>query len=429
MATEVRDPVHGAIRVEPEELLLIDHPAFQRLRHVRQLGFSEMSFPGATHSRYLHSLGTMEVATRAFDAMFSRWIFATPANRVGFRQMVRLAALLHDLGHTPLSHATEFAMPTVAGLELPSLLDRASTRPDQQATHEDMTLKFLLDSSFRETLEQVFSFPAEAVAGLVDREIAVDPALYMDGGQDYRPVLSQLVSSELDADRMDYLARDSYFSGVKYGYVDLAWLLRSLRPQADGERIHLALDGRALYTLEHLLLARYHMFLMVYFHYRSVAYEQLLREFLADGGDGYAIPVDPDRYVEFDDADLLGILRRSEHPAARRIVERRGYTLLVERHGTGETPLVRDEVLRLEDAGVAHQHVTSRGVVSKYMRTQRATDEPPIFVVWRSAAEADRVEPLDRATDLFEKYARARRISRVYVPEEQLDRARRVLAP
>lgn len=429
MATEVRDPLHGAIRVEAAELLLIDHPAFQRLRHVRQLGFSEMSFPGATHSRYLHSLGTMEVATRAYDAMFAHWIFATPANRVAFRQMVRLAALLHDLGHTPLSHAAEFAMPTVDGLELPALLDRPSTRPDQVATHEDMTLKFLLASSFRRALEEAFPFPAEAVAGLIDRELQVDPTLYVDGGQDYRPVLSQLVSSELDADRMDYLARDSYFSGVKYGYVDLAWLLRSMRPHAEGDRIHLALDGRALYTLEHLLLARYHMFLMVYFHYRSVAYEQLLREFLAEGGDGYAIPGDPDRYVEFDDAHLLGVLRRSDHPAARRIVERRGYLLLLERHGTGEGRLVQDEVARLDDGEIAYQHVTSRGVVSKYMRARRSTDEPPIFVVWRSAVDHVRVEPLDRATDLFEKYARARRISRIYVPEEQLERARRALVP
>ena len=430
MATEVRDPLHGAIRVEPAELLLIDHPAFQRLRHVRQLGFSEMSFPGATHTRYLHSLGTMEVATRAYDAMFGRWIFATPANRNRFRLMVRLAALLHDLGHTPLSHAAEFAMPTLG--ELGGAVGRGApgrpaAAPDTQATHEHMTIRFLLGSSFRRTLEEAFSIPADAVAGLIDPDLAVDPATYLDGDQDYRPVLSQLVSSELDADRMDYLARDSYFSGVQYGHVDLAWIVRSLRPHAEEGRIHLSLDGRALYTLEHLLLARYHMFLAVYFHHRSVAYEQLLREFLADGGDGYRIPADPDAYVAFDDAHLLGVLRRSEHPAARRIVDRRGYTVLLERHGTGERRLVRDEVQALDDAGIVHQHVTSRGVVSKYMRTHRRSNAPSIFVVWRSPAEPKRVEPLDRATDLFEKYARARRISRIYVPEESLADARRAL--
>jgi hypothetical protein len=427
MATEVRDPLHGAIRVEPAELLLIDHPAFQRLRHVRQLGFSEMSFPGATHTRYLHSLGTMEVATRAFDAMFNRWIFATPANRNRFRQMVRLAALLHDLGHTPLSHAAEFAMPSVGELGLAPRLPRTGVAADQQATHEHMTLRFLLDSSFSQSLEEAFPIPAAAVAGLIDTDLEVEEGTYQDGDQDYRPVLSQLVSSELDADRMDYLARDSYFSGVQYGHVDMDWIVRSLRPHAVDGQIHLSLDGRALYTLEHLLLARYHMFLMVYFHYRSVAYEQLLREFLADGGDGYRIPSDPDAYVEFDDAHLLGVLRRSEHPAARRIVDRRGYGLLLERHGTGERRLVRDEVQALTEEGIVHQHVTSRGVVSKYMRARWRADAPSIYVVWRSPAEPERVEPLDRATDLFEKYARARRISRIYVPDEEFERAGRVL--
>ncbi len=430
MALEVRDPLHGAIAVDAGELALIDQPAFQRLRHVRQLGFSELSFPGATHTRYLHSLGTMELATRAFDTLFARWTFADEARRARMRQMVRLAALLHDLGHAPLSHATEFAMPPVADLGLDAL-GRPDEAPERRATHEDYTVLLLLGSAFTEALERHGDVPAAAVAGLIDPAVVVDPDLYRDGGLDFRPVLSQLISSELDADRMDYLMRDGYFTGVKYGHFDLDWLLSNLRPLEVDGRVFLALDSRAIYTFDHFLLARYHMFLMVYFHHRSVAYEQLLRAFLEDGGDGYTIPADPDLYTDYDDAHLHDVLRRSSHPMAQRVVQRRGYRLLLERHGGERDGLLDVEAVGLRDAGIPHQHVTCRGVMSKYMREHPRTGPAgePIYVVWRgvSAGGHERVEPLSQATDLFDRYSGERQISRLYVPEERLDDARRVL--
>jgi hypothetical protein len=430
MALEVRDPLHGAIAVSGDEIALIDQPAFQRLRHVRQLGFSELSFPGATHTRYLHSLGTMELATRAFDTLFSTWSFADPSQAARLRQIVRLAALLHDLGHAPLSHATEFAMPLVSELGL-ERLGRPVETPDRRATHEDYTVLLLLDSAFTAALEQRHDFGAAAVAGLIDPALEVDPALYRDGGLDFRPVLSQIISSELDADRMDYLMRDGYFTGVKYGQFDLDWLLSNLRLLPVDGRVNLALDARAIYTFDHFLLARYHMFLMVYFHHRSVAYEQLLRGFLEDGGDGYAIPADPDRYTTFDDAHLYSVLRRSEHPRAQRIVQRRGYRLVIERHGGGSDCLLDAEAAALQDAGIPHQQVACRGVMSKYMREHPWEDHPrePIYVVWRgeTAGGRERVEPLAAATDLFDKYSGERQISRLYVPDECLGETRRVL--
>ena len=101
---EVRDPLHGAIAVAPEEIPVVDHPFVQRLRGIRQMGFSELPFPSAIHSRYAHSLGAMELAGRAFDLCFRRDPFVTPGRRAIYRQLVRVAALCHDLGHGPCRH-------------------------------------------------------------------------------------------------------------------------------------------------------------------------------------------------------------------------------------------------------------------------------------------------------------------------------------
>jgi HD superfamily phosphohydrolase len=108
---EVRDPIHGAVHVSDRERAVLDSPYFQRLRNIKQVGFTELAFPGATHSRYLHSVGVMHLAGVAFDAVFRRWVFSSSKRQAELRQCVRLAALLHDVGHAPFSHCTEFAMP------------------------------------------------------------------------------------------------------------------------------------------------------------------------------------------------------------------------------------------------------------------------------------------------------------------------------
>ena len=119
---EIRDPIHGPIRTSSAELRVIDSQPYQRLRSIKQLGFGELSFPGGTHNRYLHSLGAMHLAGRAFDAvMAERDLLPIPTavEQQRLRQVLRLAALLHDVGHAPLSHATESALPTQDLLPLP----------------------------------------------------------------------------------------------------------------------------------------------------------------------------------------------------------------------------------------------------------------------------------------------------------------------
>src|SRR3954462_1390513 len=150
---EIRDVVHGSIPIESYELPIIDSRYFQRLRHIKQLGFAENSFPSATHNRYIHSLGAMHTATRAFETIFA----LHDSKRFGkFRAALRLAALLHDVGHGPLSHTTEFAMPDVRELKVPTELGGTAAKGGKarKATQEDSPLKIILDSGLTPLLER-----------------------------------------------------------------------------------------------------------------------------------------------------------------------------------------------------------------------------------------------------------------------------------
>jgi HD superfamily phosphohydrolase len=331
-------------------------------------------------------------------------------------------------------------------LDVPAYRGQPDVYPeDQQATHEDYTIKILTDSSLTEAIEAEGGPSGLAVAGLVDSQLSVDPACYEAGGLDWRPVLQQLISSELDVDRMDYLRRDSHYAGVEYGVFDLTWLLGNLCAHVDSDRVYLALKARALYTFDDFLIARYHMFLMVYYHYRSVAYEEMLKRYFKNGGDGYQLPSDVEEYARADDHHLVHHLRQSDDPWARRIVERREYKLLVERHGSPENIDLSSVAARLESAGIPTISTTSRGVLSKYFTKRQALEgqeslplntpspaeakTPPIWVLHQRyiGASDRRATELEHATDLFERYSSQRRIGRIYVPPDRRAEAGRAI--
>ena len=115
---EIRDPIHGTIEISKSETKIIDHPIFQRLRSIKQLGFAEFSFPGATHNRYLHSIGVTHLAGVIFDHIFKDYPFSSQRRKDQFRQVVRLSAMLHDIGHGPLSHTIEEVMPNLEKLKI-----------------------------------------------------------------------------------------------------------------------------------------------------------------------------------------------------------------------------------------------------------------------------------------------------------------------
>lgn len=432
---EVRDPIHGAIRVTDAERRVVDHPYVQRLRGVRATGFSALAFPSATHTRYSHCLGVMHLAGQAFDSVYEGWTFGRDDVRERLRAAVRLAALCHDLGHSPFSHCTEFAMPRLDALAIPWI-----PREDRRATHEDYTIAILANTDLAATIRENLPVTARHVAALISPDVAVDDDFFVDRGLDHRRILSQIVSSELDVDRLDYLVRDSYFSGARYGQVDVHWLISHMLAHPVEGEVTLGLDARALYAFDDFLIARHHMFLMVYFHHKSVVYEEMLKRFVRGKDSGWALSADLDEYLFQDDTDLVAHLRRSASPWARRIVRREPYKRLVEVHGTPDEVDLSSESRALRDAGIDAIEASSTGRLSRYEAYgQKRRKAPSIVVVERFPTGPRRqvglpglpVEPdvkaLQKATEVFQRYADARRVSRIFVPPEAAGAARRVL--
>ena len=450
---EIRDVLHGSVTIEPQERAVLDSRYFQRLRSIRQLGFAEYSYPSATHNRYVHSLGAMQVATQAFETIFGgpetlpaqdahdRLLLSrtNPEAFARFRAVVRLASMLHDVGHGPLSHTTEFAMPELRKLKLPEWTGLAAG--ERKANHEDYTLKIILDSGLTKILERAgekFGFRPKHVAALIEPKLPIDDEFFLEplgaagkepsaspGGKkiDFRPILQQLISSELDADRMDYLRRDSLFAGVSYGQFDFDWLVGNLTSHVHQGKAYLSLQHRALYAFEDFLISRFNMFLMVYLHYKSIVFDEMLGQYFASAPGEYALPADIETYCEAGDAQLYGTLAKSKNEWARRITDKRPYRMLIELHSgipagkasaEKQEKILRELKAKLAAKGVHYLEANVSGELSKYFRKPG----DPIFVRYDNHFSDPSYIPLEKCTDLFEKYSEKRSITRLYVAPE-----------
>ena len=425
---DVRDPVHGHIALSDQEVAVLDSKAYQRLRAIKQLGFSEFSFPGATHNRFLHSLGVCHLAGTAFDNIFAPHVFQRKGARERLRQTVRLASLLHDIGHGPLSHASEEVMPPLKALGVGAYKNRLTPMdPDRQANHEDYTIKFVTDSSLTEVLRRQFpDIDPFHIACLIDKSLKVPDDFFIDGGLDFRAILSQVVSSEMDVDRMDYLERDAYFCGTNYGKVELEWLLGNLSYHEVDGRLHLALNRRAVYTFDDFLLARHHMHLMVYFHHKSIIFEELLYRYLTSKDCSFTVPADIESYVDCTDWALFQHLKKVDNPWARRMVDRRPYRMLFELHSNEETDRPKRMSQHLETEGIAVIHSNSQARLSKYHGGSEVDKALQIYVVDQYDFKAQPF-PIEQTTEIFQRYEHTRRIDRLYVPPEDYDRAESLL--
>ncbi len=425
---EIRDVIHGAIDILNSELKVIDSLYFQRLRFIKQLGFSEQAFPSASHNRYMHSIGTMHTASLAFRSIFSKNpVQGIPEETLcRWESVLRFAALLHDIGHGPLSHTTEFAMPKVGDLNLPIQIKDQNL----QATHEDYTLKILLDSPLTPILAEAgreFDIEPHHIASLIEPKLKSEPAFFESslGGEivNFKPVLQQLISSEIDADRMDYLRRDSLYCGVSYGEFDFDWILSNLRLNISEQKAFLCLEHRALYAFEDFLISRFHMFLMVYFHHKSVVYDEMLRRYLNTPNCQYQIPSDINEFGEHHDAHLYAHFSESKNHWAKRIAKKEPYRMLVEFHSgiptDSESQSLQNEghqrlIDFLEQSEIDHLQVQSSGELSKYFRKPGL----PIFVRYDNHFAKPTFIPLEKCTDLFQKYEKKRTIKRIYVSPE-----------
>lgn len=424
----IRDPIHGTIPVSDREKPIIDSPFYQRLRNVRQLGFGDLAFPGATHTRHAHSLGAMHVASRLFDAVAARTELPQSV-RERLRAAVRAAVLCHDIGHMPLSHASEKIAPKLSRLNLPTWLVHGTTPGgagggDRQASHEDYTVKILLDSSLTSVLQKSYAdldLTPDAIASLISGVPAPGVAPFEHDGIDWSPLLRAIVSGELDADRMDYLLRDSFFSGVTYGRYDLDWIIENLNPAIKDGRAYLALSRAAVFAFEDFLLSRYHMFLSVYYHHTTVNFDHMLRSFYEEAPGEFEIPSDPESFLHCDDVALLYALRRSKNRWAQRIVGRAPFKRVVE-FTERDLGYDMDVMARaLAQAGVEHFPTESRGILSKYIGDGTG---PSLYILDVSSG---RLTEVARYTTLYQRFSAAVRLSRLYVRPDQVELAQTVL--
>lgn len=248
---EMRDPIHGFIKLSNKEKRLIDTRVFQRLRRIRQLAMTFLVYPGALHTRFDHSIGVMHIAGRICTKLQELY-----PKKIGIEDIdrVRLAALLHDVGHGPFSHVSEYLLDAYA-------LDQADMGHTREKIHEKITVDIIrTDPEIREILSED---ECDFIAGMIQ-------------GQDMQDWQRDIVSSELDADKMDYLLRDSYFAGVKYGIYDLEKIIESCLIEVDKTETSLAISSKGIYALEQLLLARYHMTQQVYWHRVSLISNEMI---------------------------------------------------------------------------------------------------------------------------------------------------------
>ena len=228
----VNDPVYGFVSV-PRGLLceLINHPAFQRLSRIRQLGMSALVYPGATHTRWAHSLGAYHLMREAFRSLKEKGVFVFDVEEEG----AEIAILLHDIGHGPFSHVLEH-----------TLIEHLS--------HEEIT---------------------RALMRRLNREFggALGMAIQIYSDEYPKRFLHQLICSQLDTDRLDYLCRDSFYTGVREGNIGAARLIKMLSVADD----RLVVEGKGLYSVENYLMARRLMYWQGYLHKTAVAAEEMLR--------------------------------------------------------------------------------------------------------------------------------------------------------
>lgn len=289
-----RDPIHGYIEVSELENEIINSQPFQRLRNIKQLAMTYFVFHGAEHTRFGHSLGVMHLATKAFYSAINNGTAYTFQNVAWYAQILRLIALTHDLGHAPFSHASESVFPE--GLE-----------------HEDFTEKIIKETCIAETIRKIGRQFREKYGECFN----ITPELICDiyrgcnpGSNSEFTFLKSFMDSELDCDKMDYLLRDSTFCGVNYGRFDVERLISSLTIFVQDGCPRLAIDDGGVQAFEEFVLARYFMFIQVYFHRTRRYFDIMLRQALSEILPDSKYPDDTAEYLTWDDTRIIQLLQQ-----------------------------------------------------------------------------------------------------------------------
>lgn len=333
---EIRDPLHVFIRLDSDERKVLNSRPFQRLRYIHQLGLTYLLYPGATHRRFEHSLGVMELAGRVYDTVTEH---ATEQNNIShdsvrsivpahnsyehiyWRRVLRMAALCHDIGHLPFSHTAEEYL-------LPDGWD-----------HERLTLE-IIRSDELESIWKEIKIQSDDVA-----KLAVGPKKYKDSSfNDWEAILSEIIVGDaFGVDRMDYLIRDSHHVGVAYGKFDHYRLIDTMRilPKEEDGSVEpaLGIEDGGLHSAEALILARYFMYTQLYYHHVRRIYDIHLRDFLKKWLPGGYFSIEIEKHLQMTDNEIsveLFKAARDEkhlgHDPARRIINREHFKLLYQRN-------------------------------------------------------------------------------------------------
>jgi len=283
----IRDPVHGYIGLTKLEYELIQLPVLNRLHNVRQMAIAYLVYPGALTTRFVHCVGVMHVASKMIRNLHensSAEIFATlfpDFKGTGFsrlEQTVRLAALLHDVGHGPFSHVSEQVMEKCLTEAEKTQAAKIFQDKDFHA-HEYCSIKLIQHEIGGLLAEEDSGYVANVCALIAKESFSSELGESVDG----LTIARQLISGQLDADRMDYLLRDAYATGVTYGSIDADRILLNLMIRKDKtDRFHIAVHERALSAIEDMLDARFKMYKWVYRHHLVVSVSELLRKALDD---------------------------------------------------------------------------------------------------------------------------------------------------
>ncbi len=290
------DPIHGQIIVNEKELQIINSAPFQRLRNIKQLALTYYIYPGAEHSRFGHSIGVMHLVTKAFNSAIEDYQEQFPEpKRLYYEQILRLIALTHDIGHAPFSHASESVFPD--GIE-----------------HEDYTVRIIMETEIADIINEIGNTFVERYG----EGYRITPQLVCDiyMGQEAGPnseytFLKSFMDSELDCDKMDYLLRDSYYCGVKYGMYDIEQMISSFTICYTKDVPRLAIKNGGVQVFEEFVLARYFMFIQVYFHrtrrFFDIMLGRALQLVLPDG----AYPDSVEEYLQWDDCRVIQLLKEN----------------------------------------------------------------------------------------------------------------------
>jgi HD superfamily phosphohydrolase len=407
----VRDPIHGFVEFNDLEKEIIKHPVFQRLRRIKQLALTELVYPGATHTRFEHSLGVLEVASQMFNSICygerkSEEILRNYYHYDGSglerqEQIIRLAALLHDIGHGPFSHGGEGLFPKKDG--------------DEHYSHEDYTVA-LIKGPLRDTIENNkdnvnFGINADEIANLIEG----DPRI---GGQ--KLFWRSIISSQFDADRADYLLRDSYHIGVKYGIYDLARILGTvsigINPETEDPIIGIRVDG--WHNAEAMILARYQFFTQVVFHDVRRAYDIMLRQALRYLEGEYPTLDNLDAFIKLDDYKIWSLMLKSDDYWSQAILSRKHLRSVWETESVSENDgdKIQTIIEKFEGEDIEYYIDESN---KPWYELNGAIGEEEIMVIDRN----NQTHPLSHHSRLMDKLQNPNFI-RVYVKKEDEPKAK-----